>query len=212
MFNLDDISIGLESFRDVSIGEERLMFSPFYKKYFFFKNSHISNRFDPLPSDIQLPMNSCIHVLNNLYNEERGLLTTDLPDLNNPFIKNETYRKFIYHVKEPNIKDPNMPIYLPEQRYIFRTMMLDQNIRKFRSEYGDKIRPLNDIKAMSPTPSTLTIINHNPLFRVRVRDLLPQYKRFLVILGSILNVASQVPDEKTQYILFQDACKSCLHH
>ena len=202
MFNLQEIANGLETFKDISIGEERMMFGPFYKKYFNFKNAHISNRFTQLPSDIQLPMNSCIHVLNNLYNEERGLLTTDLPDLDNPFINNETYRKFIYHVKEPNINNPDLPIYLPDQKYIFRNMMLDQNLRKFRTTYGDKIRPLYDLKALPTQSSTLTIINHNPLFRVRVRELLPQYKRFLVILGTILNTASLVPDEKTQYILF----------
>ena len=202
MLNLQEIASGLEEFKDLSVGVERMMFAPFYKKFFNFKNAHISNRFTPLPSDIQLPMNSCIHVLNNFYNEERGLLTTDLPDLNNPFINNETYRKFIYHVKEPNIKNPDLPIYLPDQRYIFRNIMLDQNLRKFRTEYGDKIRPLYTLDAIPTQPTTLTIINHNPLFRVRVRELLPQYKRFLVILGSILNIAAQIPDEKTQYILF----------
>lgn len=202
MLDLQEIATGLEAFKDINVGVERMMFSPFYKKFFNFKNAHITNRFEQLPSDIQLPMNSCIHVLNNLYNEERGLLTTDLPDLNNPFINNETYRKFIYHVKEPNINNPDLPIYLPDQRYIFRNMMLDQNLRKFRTAYGDKIRPLYDLKAIPTQPATLTIINHNPLFRVRVRELLPQYKRFLVILGTILNTASLIPDEKTQYILF----------
>lgn len=201
MLNLQDIATGLEAFKDISIGVERMMFSPFYKKFFNFKNAHITNRFEKIPEDIQLPMGSCVHILNNLYNEERGLFTTDLPDLNNLFIKNETYRKFIYHVKEPNIKNPDLPIYLPDQRYIFRTMMLDQNLRKFRTEYGDKIRPLYDLKSLPTQPATLTIINHNPLFRVRVRELLPQYKRFLVILGSILNTASLIPDDKMQYIL-----------
>ena len=137
MNNLTDIVQCLDKYsfleQDIFPGNERMMFNAFYKKFFYFRNSHVSNKFKELPSDIQLPMNSCIHILSNLYNEERGLLNSDLPDLNLPFIKNEVFRKFIYHVREPNIRDTSNPISFPNQKYIFRNMGLDQNIRKFRS-------------------------------------------------------------------------------
>ena len=184
---------------DISIGQERLMYGPFYRKYFNFRNTHISNKFNPIPNDIQLPAGSCIHILNNLYNEERGLLNSDLPDLSNPFIKNENYRKFIYHVKEPNIKNNNSIIQFPEIRYIFRTIGLDQTLRKFRSENENIFKQIQNLNQIPQIPTTLTIINHNPLFRVRVRELLPQYKRFLIIFGSILNVAASI-ENKIQYI------------
>lgn len=194
--NLKDLDLFND---DVSYGTERLMYGPFYKKYFNFRNAHISNKFTPIPNDIQLPAGSCVHILNNLYNEERGLLTSDLPDLSYPFIKNENYRKFIYHVKEPNVKNPDSIIQFPEIRYIYRSINLDLTLRKFRTENENTYRQLQSLSQIPQTPTTLTIINHNPLFRVRVRELLPQYKRFLVIFGSILNIAATI-EKKVQYI------------
>lgn len=180
-------------------GEERLVYTAFYKRYFNFRNSHITNKFKPLPDDIQLPPNSCLHILNNLYNEERGLLTSDLPNINHPFIKNENFRKYIYHVREPNINKPDSKITV-NYKYVYRTMGLDQNLRKFRAEQGDYIKPIYSLDSIFPTPSTLTIINHNPIFRVFVREPLPQYKKFMIIFSSLLNTAAQI-ENKIQYIL-----------
>lgn len=183
----------------VSFGGERLSFPIFFKKYYRFRNAHVNTKFDPIPDDIQLPFNSCLHLLDNMYKEERGFVTSDIPNLNIPFIKNEINRKFIYHVKSPNTGESGLPIQLPND-YIFRTMGLDTNLRKFRSQYNTTIRTIDTLNTIPQSPNTLTIINHNPVFRVRVRGILQEYRRFLIILGTILNTASQIQD-KQQYIL-----------
>lgn len=180
-------------------GRERLVYDTFHNKYFNFRSADVSNRIKVIPPDITLPQNSIVHILDNLYNEERGYANSDVPNMDLPFIRNENYRKFVYHNRQPNTKERGLPVQIP-YNYIFRTIGLDINLKKFRMTYNN-ILPITKISSVPSTPTTLTIVNHNPLFRVRVRELLPQYKRFMIIIGSILNTAARVQGKK-QYIFF----------
>ncbi|MFR2989784.1 MAG: hypothetical protein ACLTMR_13305, partial [Faecalibacillus sp.] len=57
-----------------------------------------------------------------------------------------------------------------------------------------------DIENYQKTPTTLTIVNHNPIFRLFTRGVLTAYRNFNLILASILNTIARIPD-KNHYIV-----------
>ena len=195
MFTLPKIS----SLDELSVGEERMQFNVFFRKYYKFRLSDLSPRFTPFPEDIQLPLNSILHLLDNMYRRDNNQTLSDLPYLDIPFVKNEQFRKFIYHIQEPNVTEEGLPIQLPKD-FVFRNMNLYKNLQKFRRENGSKFRFIKSVEELNPSPNTLTIINYNPLFRTLVRGVLPVYRQFKVVLGTVLNTAAKIPD-KQQYII-----------
>lgn len=185
--------------KDLESGLERLSFGAFFRKYHKFRTSDISPRFVPLPEDIELPQGSVVHLLDNMYSRDNKLTMKDTPNLNIPFIKNEKFRKYIYHVMAPDVTDPANPIVL-KRDYVYRNMNLNRNLMLFRKEMGSSLRYLTNLESIPASMNTMTIINHNPLFRTFTRGILPVYRQFKVILGSVLNTASKIKD-KNQYII-----------
>jgi hypothetical protein len=180
-------------------GEERLIFSAFFRKMFNFRQSNLAPKFSPIPKDIQLPIGSIIHTFDNMYQRDNHLPMADIPNLKTPFYANETYRKFILSMDHVD-KDGPIPI---TEKFFFRSQNLMRELLTFRkSVVKDRmVRVITSPKDIPSTQNTLTLINHNPLFHTIVRDTLPNYRQFKVILGSILNTACKMPMEKVQYII-----------
>ena len=182
----------------IESGMERLVPSAFFKKYNFFRSTHLT-KFNTFTSDMQLPVGSCLHLLDNLYHLERNEETYDVPDINIQFINNETFRMFMYHVKSPMVGEDELLNF--EKRYKFIPTGLLTNLKNFNRKNLSRIRPIESLKAINPSRNTLTIINHNPVFRSRIiSSITPHYDRFRLIFSSILNVMSKI-EGKTQYVL-----------
>lgn len=179
--------------------EERLSYSAFFRKFNKFRISDLNPRFIPFPEDFQLPQNSVLHLWDNMYSRDNNLPLVDTPYLDIPFIKNDPFRKYIYHLLGPNVTDVGNPIILPND-YVYRTMNLSKNLMGFRRDNGSKFRYMSSLEEMSASSNTLTLLNYNPLFRVFTRGILPVYRQFKVILGTILNTASKIKG-KNQYII-----------
>jgi hypothetical protein len=179
-------------------GTERMTYPSFFKKYNIFRNSQIDNVGKPVLDSIEFPYNSVFHLLDNFDNKNKGYPISDIPNLNVPFIANDKIRKYIYHVTEPMVVGEDLPIQLPHD-YLFRSLQLRQNITKFRTKNNTKFKHVASLENLPKEPSALTIINHNPLFRTRVRGILPTFRAFNVIFGSILNIASKI-ENKEQFI------------
>lgn len=80
-------------------------------------------------------------------------------------------------------------------------MGLNQTLMKYRREQSLKgflFTP--DIENHQKAPTTLTIVNHNPIFRLFTRGVLTAYRNFNLILASILNTIARVPD-KNHYVV-----------
>ena len=168
---------------DLTIGQEKFPEQRFKREYTVFKIGHLSpGRILELKDKTELPTNSILHIFDNIGHMTEDPL--DTPRLEeNPFIERETYRKFIYHIRQFNLGGPLKY----EDKYIFRQSGLPAHLLKFRQEQGSKFRYLNVLDELPPRRETLTIINHNPLFRVRFFGRLQTYRKFTMIWTSILN-------------------------
>lgn len=183
--------------QDILPGVERMAQNVFFRTLNCWKIGDVSaTKFKELPPKPQLPMNSILHVMDNFQRIEEGLPISDLPNLDYPFILNENFRKYIHHVLAPQtdgiIKSPN--------DYVYRTLQLQRNLEKFRSQYSGKYlfaRSLDPIKERGPF---LGIVNHNPIFRLFCRGVMPYWRAIGHCLTSIFNVALQMP-EKLHYFM-----------
>lgn len=200
------ISIDLYDSSNVSSGMERLTSPIFFKKFNYFRPSQVNTRFIQYPNDIQLPVGSMLHLLDNFENLNLNKPIVDVPNFNNTnnissfLIKNEPFRKYICHNVKPLVKGKDAVIEV-DDKYIFRSMDFNQTLIKYRREQSLKgFFFTQDIENYQKEPTTLTIVNHNPIFRLYTRGILTTYRNFNLILASILNTIAKVPD-KNHYVV-----------
>ena len=147
-----------------------------------------------LDNKIQLPKNSMLHLLDNFgklkENEE------DYPEIKqHPLVVNESYKKYIYHQKELDITEDS-PLYLTDDRKMFLTTRLSTNLLRFRQVYQNYFVYLSELSAIPNLETTLTVINHNPLFRLKTLGQLHTFRRTNLILSSILNTCSKLTNKQ----------------
>ena len=181
--------------QQVLAGIERFNEARFKREYTVFKMNHFASRVITLNDKFELPYNSILHVADNFGHLGNFL---DTPHENNPFIENESLRKFILHVRE--LCTSGSAVY--PDKFILRFAGLPTNLMKFRSENGSKYRYLNTLEEIPTKREALTIVNHNPLFRMRMYGRLPYYRTCTQILASILNTCEKLKHlNKHQFIL-----------
>lgn len=232
------------------VGTERYNLSRFIKDFHIFRYPELTSKIIRIPPNIQLPWNSVLHVMDNFQRENQS----DIPNMNDPFIANEDYRKYVYHAMQPDLS-PDSPItkqliindkikekedgepatesYIPtiherqlgeptviedirlhalesmsteeitqlqlNTRYFYRPINLNKNIQAFR-RFHPKTKPLFRLEDIPASQNTLSVINHNPVFRIATIGQLKNYRRFNLIMSSILNTACKIHN-KNQYFL-----------
>lgn len=181
-------------------GLERMNAAKFKREYEIFKQQHLLNRIIVSDGKLQLPDNSIYHECSNFY---LGNHTPETPfDIFTPevneFISNESYRKFVYNIREPDLSGP----LTNSDKFIYRINGLPQKLLKFRQEHSNEFKFINSLDAIPTTPNTLSIINHNPLFRLQViGGNLRFLRKINIILTSIINTAIKLaPLGKHQFI------------
>ena len=175
---------------------ERMFESKFKRNYTVYMLAHFSSRIITLDDKFELPDNSILHVADNFFHMDDCIDTPRLDE--NLFVQNETYMKYLFHIREFNKEGP--VVY--EDKYIYREAGLPSNLLKYRSAHGSEYKYLNSIDMIPTRRTALTIINHNPLFRIRVFGRLKLYRRVQQILASILNtIVSLAPTGKNQFIV-----------
>ena len=175
---------------------ERMFESKFKRNYTVYMLAHFTSRIVTLDSKFELPDNSILHVADNFFHMDDCIDTPRLDD--NIFVQNETYMKYLYHIRDFNKDGP----VTYEDKYIYRQAGLPSKLLKYRSEHGSEYKYLNSLEMLPPRKTALTIINHNPLFRIRVFGRLKTYRRVQQILASILNtIVELAPTGKNQFIV-----------
>lgn len=175
---------------------ERMFESKFKRNYTVYMLAHFSSRIITLDDKFELPDNSILHVADNFFHMDDCIDTPRLDE--NLFVQNETYMKYLFHIREFNKDGP--VVY--EDKYIYRQAGLPSKLLKYRSAHGSEYKYLNTLEAIPTRRTALTIINHNPLFRIRVFGRLKLYRRVQQILASILNtVVSLASTGKNQFIV-----------
>lgn len=196
----------------IDAGLEMYNYSTFVRDFHIWKITHLLTRIIPITPKFQLPWNSVIHLMDNIQYPQEQL--QDTPRLSaNPFITHEKYRKYIYHNVDFVFSDEDnkCPIDIDfdtgivsdqptERKYIFITNKLSQNLLNFKNKYKTLYRQLNTLDSVPRVKEALTIINHNPLFRVKVMGKLRFFRRMQLILASVFNTACKLPLDKNQYI------------
>lgn len=175
---------------------ERMFESKFKRNYTVYMLAHFTSRIVTLDSKFELPDNSILHVADNFFHMDDCIDTPRLDD--NIFVQNETYMKYLYHIRDFNKEGP----VTYEDKYIYRQAGLPSKLLKYRSEHGSDYKYLNSLEMLPARKTALTIINHNPIFRIRVFGRLKTYRRVQQILASILNtIVELAPTGKNQFIV-----------
>lgn len=178
-------------------GIERYPEIRFKREYLVFKPAHFTaGRIFTLGEKTQLPNNSILHVLDNQAHLNEA--PVDVPRLEeHPLIDRESFRKFVYHIRNFNLEGPLHY----EDKYIYRQSGLPANLLKFRAQHGSRFRYVNLIGELPPRREALCIINHNPLFRARFFGRLQTYRKLTLIWTSILNTVCSLDHmHKNQFI------------
>ena len=178
---------GLEKFNPVR----------FKRTYQLYLIAHFVNRIVEPDDKFELPNNSVLHVLDDLYHPDDH---QDTPRVNQcELITRESWRKYIYHVKDFKLDGPISVT----DKYIYRQSGLPVSLMHFKSEQGANFRYLENLDKIPKMPNILTVINHNPLFRVRFLGNLQYFRKIRLILTSILNTVDYIAKhtDKQQFLL-----------
>lgn len=174
---------------------ERMFESKFKRNYTVYMLAHFASRIITLDDKFQLPDNSILHVADNFFHMDDCIDTPRLDD--NLFVQNEAYMKYLYHIRDFD----KGPVEYPE-KYIYRQAGLPSRLLEYRSKHGSEYKYLNTLDMLPTRKTALTIINHNPLFRIKVFGRLKLYRRVQQILSSILNTVHKLaPLGKNQFIV-----------
>lgn len=175
--------------------QERFNEQRFKREYTVYKLAHFATKIVELDKKFELPFNSILHVLDNIDQPEY----IDTPRVEqNEFIQRESGRKFIYHIKELNTKGP---IIYPD-KYILRFAGLPTKLMKFRQEQKTNFRYINTIEEFPSSPMYLPVVNHNPLFRMRMFGRMQYFRTIQQILASVFNTCKELTHlNRHQFVL-----------
>lgn len=180
---------------DLIPSTERMIEAKFKRLYTIFRLGHFASRIVELDNKFELPTNSILHVADNFAHPNN---LDDLPDVNNNiFIQREHFLRYIYHDTELNLNGPCTY----EDKYIYRIAGLPSKLMKFKSTYRGMFKYIATMDALPRKKEALLIINHNPLFRVKMFGRLQFFRRMELILTSILNNCCKLAEfGKNQFI------------
>ena len=172
----------------------------FVLNYQIIRNSQLVNgKVINLDNKIQLPLNSILHLFDAVLTPND---ITDTPDITgNILLNNEKSRKIWLNIKSAQTGD----IEFPEQ-FRFLPANLPVNLLAFRREHNTEYFFIENFDSIPSQPTTLTIVNHNPVWRTRIRGgvvALQFYRKLQItytsILNTIIRIATEHPD-KTQFL------------
>ena len=180
---------------DLIPATERMIEDKFKRLYTIFRLGHFSSRIIELDDKFELPTNSILHVADNFAHPNS---LSDLPDVdNNIFIQHEHFLKYIWHNTELKLDSPCTY----SDKYIYRLAGLPSKLMQFRSTYKNMFKYIATMDALPKKKEALLIVNHNPLFRVKMFGRLQFFRRMELILTSILNTCCQMAEfGKNQFI------------
>ena len=182
--------------QELEAGTERFNPVRFKRTYNVFRINHFANRIFTLTDKLELPTGSILHLLDDVsYPEDHQ----DVPRVDeNIFLQNESLRKWIYHVKAPQVDGPiNF-----NDKFIYRPSGLPSVFMKFRSTYSSEYKFCSTLQDLPTKMESLIVINHNPVLRTRFLGRLQYFRKMQLLWTSILNTAHSLMFlNKQQYIL-----------
>ena len=182
--------------QDLEAGTERFDPVRFKRTYNVFRINHFASRIFTLTDKLELPTGSILHLLDDVSYPEDHQDTPRVEE--NLFLQNESLRKWIYHVRTPQVTGPISF----NDKFIYRPSGLPSVLMKFRSQYGDKFKYCSTLQDLPTKMESLIVINHNPVLRTKFLGRLQYFRKTQLLWTSILNTAHELMFlNKQQYIL-----------
>lgn len=182
--------------QELEAGTERFNPVRFKRTYNVFRINHFANRIFTLTDKLELPTGSILHLLDDVsYPEDHQ----DVPRVDeNIFLQNESLRKWIYHVKAPQVDGPISF----NDKFIYRPSGLPSVFMKFRSTYSSEYKFCSTLQDLPTKMESLIVINYNPVLRTKFLGRLQYFRKMQLLWTSILNTAHSLMFlNKQQYIL-----------
>jgi hypothetical protein len=163
---------------------EKFLYSQFIQKHVAYKLGRI-NHINDLAT-LQLPNNSVLHMLDHLLEPDD---ISVILDVNNPLIKNETFQMYLDHFYTiPSEDDPLFPV---TDTYRFLQSRVVNQTRAFFKTHP-KLKRMPSIKGTLLRTTTLSIFNCDPLFKLYVTGRMVAYRKFDIVLRSVLKNISTI--------------------
>lgn len=177
-------------------GMEKMLYGTFVKRFVTFKRTQIPKRLVTLDETAQLPNGSVFHMLDNL---DTFGDPSDFPKVtSNILLINEKFKKYIQH-NALLITDRKHPLF-KKHAGVFKTAGLEKVLMEFNKRNRSFIYPTRNIDSIVKKDTALTVINHNPLWRLKIVGKLAEYRKFELMLRAIIAKINSIPGEKYQYI------------
>lgn len=166
----------------------------FRKKYTTYKKTQIGQRIITLNEELELPRNTILHLLDNIQN----ISLSDTPRVTEEiFLNNTEKNSFIFHNLIPIDKTDKS---YEKESFIYRTTNVEKAIAEFNREYKSFIRTVKTPEQLFSKTNAEKVINHNPLWRIKVLGRMSEYRRFLIIWKSIIKFVHTVSPSYNQVI------------
>lgn len=171
---------------------EKGVYSTFRQAEVSYRQGQIGNKLIDF-NHLQLPNNSCLHICNNYLESP---VTTILPNMEDPFIKNEQFHLLMDFVMTmPGHDDPLFPI---TDKFRYRPYGYNTDIRKFYTAHKNLKRFTTRESALHQS-NALPILNYNIISTAVVTGTFVYYRKFDILLRTILSNIASI-EGKHQYL------------
>jgi hypothetical protein len=171
---------------------EKGVYSTFRQAQVCYRQGQIGTKLIEFDS-LQLPTNSVLHICDEYLKDP---IDTILPNLDNPFIKNEQYKRYLDFVLTlPTKDDPLFPI---TDKFRFRPYQFNSDIRKFFTAHHE-IYKVTSRESTLHQANALPIFNYNVALTAVVTGTFVYYRKFDILLRTILSNITSI-EGKHQYL------------
>lgn len=176
---------------------EKMNFSIFQKHFVAYRLSQIPNLVLNLSdSKLQLPDRSTLHLVNHFLDQDPA--SGIEPDLENPFIQNEQWRKFLKF--EVNVPTPDTTPFPVSDRYTYMPGKYRGIIPHFFNHHKDIHNMLSD-DMVDKANNILAIHEYSALLKMVLTGRLHAYRKFDIVMRTILNKISNTQFPRYHFIM-----------
>lgn len=176
---------------------EKMNFSLFQRHFVSYRLSQIPNLILNLSdSKFQLPDRSSLHVVNHFLDHDPAAGIE--PDLTNPLIQNETWRKFLKF--ELSVSGPDTTPYPVADRYTYMPGRYRGMIPHFFNQHKEVHNIISD-DMIDKAPNILAIHEYSALLKMQVTGRLHDYRKFDILMRTILNKIANTNYPRYHFIM-----------
>jgi len=161
----------------------------FYRKYVTRRIGDLSSTHS-LSNQKELPSGAMLHVLDNI--ETMDVVDSVAPRVSNPFFQMLPEKKMVYNQGGFNI---SKPLIEPELKGITSLPMgVTKELKEFRANNSTSVRFVSTPDDLPDRSTIQSIINYNPLTRVRITGRFARLRLYRAIMSTVVNTIAKIPD------------------